>query len=117
MAKRSAGKEDLHQRLLARWLDMRGVDWFHPPNGGARSVVVGRKLKEQGAKAGVPDVVIITPPPAGDFVGTVIELKTKTGRVSEHQKRWLETFAEHGWLTQVCRGWQAAADFLKEWGY
>ena len=116
---RKNASEDTHQQWLAKWLDSRpGLHWFHTPNGGARSVVVGRKLKAQGAKAGIPDVIIITPPPKRPTArGVALELKTEKGRVSEHQKRWLAVFAAFGWETYVAHGWIDATDWLIELGY
>ena len=117
MVKLRTSEED-HQRALAEWLDMRKVAWFHPPNGGHRARTVAAKLKGQGVKAGVPDVIIITPPPARPgAVGTVLELKTETGRVRASQRLWLETFEACGWVALVGRGWVDAVEKLKGLGY
>ena len=56
--------EEQEQVTLAHWLDLHKIAWFHPPNGGHRNVIVGRKLKAQGVKRGVPDVMIVDRPPA-----------------------------------------------------
>ena len=68
------------QILLAQYLDWIGVLWFHPPNEGRRSWRTGVALKRAGMKSGVPDCIIITPPPnRPDRRGTAIELKRCDG--------------------------------------
>jgi len=72
-----------------------------------------------GVKAGVPDIIIIDPPPAfRDCVGTVIELKRgKGGKLSEEQAAWLLKFAGRHWLTAVCFGVDQAIEKLEKAGY
>lgn len=111
--------EDAEQQVLAKWLDMHRINWFHPPNGGHRNVIVASKLKAQGVKRGVPDVMIVDPPPAyPDNVGTAIELKRrKGGTLTKEQKEWLAILDARGWAVAVCRGATEAIEFLKELGY
>lgn len=111
--------EDAEQQVLAKWLDMHKINWFHPPNGGDRNQIVGRKLKLQGVKRGVPDVMIVDPPPASpENVGTAIELKRlKGGRLTKDQKRWLEILKSRGWVVAVCRGADEAVKLLEKLGY
>src|SRR5690554_7178377 len=50
---------------------------WHTPNGGHRNVVVASKLKAQGVKRGVPDIVIVDRPPlCPDNIGTGSEEHT-----------------------------------------
>lgn len=111
--------EEAEQVALAQWLDLHKIAWFHPPNGGHRNVVVAAKLKAQGVKRGVPDVMIVDPPPLyPENVGTAIELKRrKAGRVSENQTEWLEKLRNRGWAVAVCRGATEAIEFLESLGY
>ena len=111
--------EETEQRVLAQWLDMHKINWFHPPNGGHRNVVVAKKLKAQGVKRGVPDVMIVDRPPANPKnVGVAIELKRrKGGSLTKEQKRWLRILSEKGWAVAVCRGADEAIKFLEELGY
>ena len=98
---------------------MHKINWFHPPNGGHRNVVVAKKLKAQGVKRGVPDVMIVDRPPANPKnVGVAIELKRrKGGSLTKEQKRWLRILSEKGWAVAVCRGADEAIKFLEELGY
>ena len=72
------------QGAVAEFLDRAlpsDAAWFHPPNGGHRHPVVAAKLKAQGVKPGVPDVVIIW---RGRAI--FIELKAHKGSLSDAQK-------------------------------
>ena len=111
--------EEAEQKILAQWLDLHQVNWFHPPNGGDRNVIVGRKLKLQGVKRGVPDVIIVDPPPACPAnVGVAIELKRrKGGSLTLEQKEWLNVLEQRGWAVAVCKGADEAIRFLESLGY
>jgi hypothetical protein len=86
---------------------------FAVPNGGARSVVVGRKLKAEGVKRGVPDLV--WPIPRGDYNGLVMELKVGRNKASAEQNEWLEFFESIGWYACVVHDDPAVAMNVLEW--
>jgi len=79
---------------------------FAVPNGGARDVVTGKRLKEEGVKRGVPDVWL--PVARGGYHGLVIELKAGKGRPTPEQKEWLQALAEQGYVALVCVGFDEA---------
>ena len=120
MTSSRADTEDAHQRALADYLDLIGVLWCHVPNGGARNAAEGGKLKAQGVKTGVPDVLIFDVPPGCPRVhGIAIELKRpkgahggRAGKPTDAQLRWLEDLSNHHWLTRVCCGSAEAIDWL-----
>ncbi len=100
--------EDDLQKTVARYLDsIKGkhkFKWCHVPNGGARNVVVASKLKAQGVKPGVPDVMIFKN--NNEFHGLAIELKIhyKSGKKnypSKEQKEWIKYLREEGWAVFV----------------
>lgn len=102
------------QVKLAKYLDMKGYDWFHVPNGGKRDAVTGARMKKQGAKKGVPDNFILNVPQHLDYNGIVIELKRKKGgRLTKEQKDWLIILRSLGWLTKVAYGADDAIDWLE----
>lgn len=75
---------------------------YHVPNQkGTRNVVEVVKLKQQGVKSGVPDIVL--PVARGKYHGLYIELKTLRGRVSDTQKQWLDALRNQGYAAIVCR--------------
>jgi len=109
--------EDKHQEALAQWLDLRGLRWFHPPNGGQRNRIVAGKLKAQGVKAGVPDVIITTPVPNRPEVrGVALELKTEKGRLSSSQRQWLDGLEADGWVCLVGYGRRDAVAHVEKVG-
>lgn len=106
------------QEAVARWLDASGVRWCHVPNGEFRDPRTARRLKAQGVKPGVPDVLIFeSPPNAPMAVGAALELKTEDGRASRGQKDWLDALRLNLWEVAVVHGPDEAAAKLREWGY
>lgn len=67
-----------------------------------------RNRRGAGMRLGVSDII-------GVFNGTAValEIKTKTGVVSEHQKRFMEQFIAHGGLAAVLRSVDEAVDWVK----
>lgn len=86
-ARKSYPEEEL-QKQVAAFLDIAlpdGFRWFHTPNQrGTRKRWENAMLKAMGVKAGVADVIILTPQRA--FIW--IELKAAKGVLSDDQKGW-----------------------------
>ena len=113
-------KEGQEQAALMSWAQMQSWRWpelallFHIPNGGGRSKAEAGRFKAEGVKAGVPDLFL--PVPHGGYHGLFIELKRQAGgRVSTEQKEWIEKLREQGYRVEVCKGWEAAAEVIKEY--
>ena len=119
MLNRSVPTEDQEQATVVEWLQLHGIKFFHVPNGGARNVVTGARLKTLGTKRGVPDLIIVDPPPnCPDSVATAIEMKRqKGGYVTKEQREWLDILRDRGWTVAVCRGAGEAIGTLKALGY
>ena len=110
-------KESEEQRMLMEWAEWGkgsrpGLELlFHIPNGGARNPIEARHLKEQGVKAGVPDLFL--PVARGGYHGLFIELKRKRGgKVSDEQASWIVQLNQKGYLAVVCAGWEEAARMI-----
>lgn len=105
---------------LAEWLDKHPElqsSYFHVPNGGFRRQRTSYWLRKSGAKPGVPDIIIIRPGvyQSRQFAMIGLELKrARSYKVSASQKHWLSTLDSYGHLAVVCRGLDAAKDFLNE---
>ena len=105
---------------LAAWLDKKDLLWCHVPNGGWRTPATGARLKLEGLKPGVPDILIFTPPNALDekgysYLGVALELKrAKGGRLSPEQARWLDDLQGLGWYTVLAIGLADALDALSD---
>lgn len=86
---------------------------FAIPNGGKRDAVTASKLKDEGVKAGVPDICL--PVARQGWHGLFIELKWGYGQASELQKEWSARLTDQGYLAVVVNGWQEAADVLRDY--
>ena len=119
----SVPTERQEQVLVAKLLDHLGLLWCHVPNEGhgrrgKEGAIRGARLRAEGLKSGVPDVLVFDPCKREGRVGLAIELKrVKGGRVSEDQKRWLEELEKRGWVCRVCKGFDEVHQTLKELGY
>ena len=77
------------------------------PNGGKRDKVTAARMKREGLKAGVPDVVL--PVARMGYHGFYLELKVGKNKTSAEQAAWLAALAAEGYLVDVSYGWQEAA--------
>jgi len=122
-SKSSAPSEAEIQKDLVGVIDQARLLWTATANGGKRDKRTAASLKAQGVKAGVPDILIFTPPPSGMFQGLALELKRPQGfgkargRVSAHQRVWLEELRAIGWRAEVAYGYDHAIEILKSSGY
>lgn len=105
-------EEDLMQISVMDFVRYHNLDKFIFHVAGERicSPQAGAKLKRKGVLAGVSDILILKP--SKSFSGACIELKTPTGRLSNHQKSFLSLMKEHGYFTAVCRSAREAKDII-----
>lgn len=97
-------------------------DWrfsliFAVPNGGHRHPVVARKLQREGARAGVPDVLIMVPGTYAEkaYPGAVIEFKSKSGALTDNQSGMLHLINKAGFLVSVMRHPDHAISFIESY--
>lgn len=96
---------------LFQWIDMLSAShqWmttiFHPANGGHRHITTAERLKREGVRAGVPDVIIpkaiISEDNQLQYVGMALELKLTGNRLSKAQAIMLNQLTKQGWLVIV----------------
>ena len=85
---------------------------YHVPNGGSRNILEAIHLKQQGVKAGVPDLCL--PVPRCGFHGLYIEMKRrKNARVAESQKKWIAALRRQGYFAAVCYGADEAIKLIE----
>ena len=110
------------QRELFAWVLL--LPFSHPaklafavPNGARTSISVAKRLKAEGLRAGVPDVVL--PVARGGHHGLFIELKRADGVPSDVnvvQRQWHEALKAQGYRVVVAFGAaqarQAITDYL-----
>jgi len=87
------------------------IFWATVPNGGLRNQRVAQKLKAEGLKPGVADMFFMLPH------GRVawLELKTRTGQLSDHQHGFKTRCRELGHLWAMARSVEEAIPHLAAW--
>ena len=107
--------ENWHQKQLIQWVKQFpwGQFLFHIPNEttGGRGWIV--RNSQMGCRKGVPDLML--PIPAGGYHGLFVEMKTRRGKVSDNQQRWIDALNTFGYRAVVCYGWEAARDEIESY--
>jgi hypothetical protein len=121
--------EDQEQEAFVQWLRLKGYPHFRVPNETyTRSWSQKAKNKKLGVSSGVPDLFVAVPfPPPHLIIAhkdrddevrnktlVAIEMKRKKGgTTSANQKKWIKTLNEAGIQTVVCKGCDAAIEFIE----
>ena len=118
--KSKVDREGAQQSLFFNWLRFAHPEvyqhTFHVPNGGQRNRVTGAKLKREGVKPGVPDIIVALP--KGHWSALFIEFKAArphSAAVSAEQKAWLMRLSRAGYLAVVCRGVEEAKKAIEDY--
>lgn len=105
-----------HQKAVFEWAsiaagsDARLKLLFHIANGGKRNIVVAKKLRAEGVRAGVPDLFL--PVARAAYNGCFIELKRQGGRLSPAQRLWKGLLEGQGYMVCVCYGADEAINVI-----
>jgi hypothetical protein len=108
-----------HQVLLFQWMALQGnrmpelCEAFAVPNGARTSMRTAKKLKAEGLKKGIEDIILLVPRAA--YHGLLIELKKADGvasDVSPDQRAWHSVHRARGYCVDVCFGWEQARESL-----
>jgi len=100
-------KEDHEQIAFVTWLKKKGFWVSASANGGSRNLFEAMKFKRMGVSAGYPDVFV--PLPTTTFHGFFIEMKrSKGGKTSELQLKWLQYLRDNGYYAEVANGFEEA---------
>jgi len=109
--------EHKEQTLFFNWCLKHQLEYafvnmiFSIPNGANFDAIRGKLLKDEGLRAGIPDMFL--PVPQGKFHGMFIEMKVrKGGNVSPKQKAWMNALTEQGYLCVVAKGFQEAREHV-----
>lgn len=115
MKKNNSPPESWEQEMVFAWIFAHEI---HEPrlklaygtlNGVRLSVGLRVKMKNQGNRKGVPDIVL--PAIGHKYNGLYIELKrVKGGKVSKDQKEYMELLRDQGYDAVVCKGHREAID-------
>lgn len=105
--------ESEHQIGYFQWCRVMGGRYprldtiFAIPNGGYRSKATAHRMKFEGLKAGVWDILI--PVQMGQHCGMWIEMKVKKNKLTPGQISFRETVGE-SYLWSVCYSWEEAVE-------
>lgn len=110
---RRSQPEHVEQSLLLQWAEVASSRTpelgllFAIPNGGHRDIRTAVKLKREGVKRGVPDLML--PVPRGPHHGLFLEMKAgPTSRVQHEQLVWHTALRAQGYAVRVAYGWESA---------
>lgn len=114
-------QEDIEQQMVIRWSQQATIRGkypelkllYHVPNERKCSAQEGTRLKRMGVKPGVPDLCL--PVARGNAHGLYIEMKTKTGKLSDTQRWWQSELNGQDYLSTVCYGWEQAIKVLTDY--
>lgn len=107
------------QTMLFQWAKLHEYLYpelrllYHCPNGGSRDAVECYHLKQQGVRAGVPDLIL--PVARGQYYGLYLEVKAEGGRLQDSQKQWLDELNRQGYKAIVCYGFDEAKTAIEEY--
>lgn len=97
-----------------KFLQYPELEWlFAIPNGGARHPAVGKRMKDEGVKAGVWDIML--PVARNGYHGLFIEMKYGANKLSEKQVEFEKHLIQEGYKTHIAYDWQEALEYLKKY--
>ena len=105
--------EDQLQKAVATYLDACGLLWCHVPNEGKRHPVSGKRLKDKGMKAGVPDCLIFES--TQEYKGLAIELKVGRNAPTESQLEWKAKLISRGWAWELAYDLDEVISIVKQY--
>lgn len=91
-----------------------GLRWaFTIPNGTRTSIHVAAKMKAEGVRKGIADIMI--PHASGGYMGMFLELKSERGTLSPEQKQFLHDMALEGYYTEAAHGLDEAIELITKY--
>lgn len=110
-------EEESHQRAFIKWASMHKYKsgvlrhyLLHIPNESKRTPGFGKLLVDMGMTAGAWDIFCFIP--NNKYPGLWLEFKSKTGRLTPHQKTFQSRLEECGQLGFVVRSWLEAKEII-----
>jgi hypothetical protein len=102
--------EHPEQCIVVEWLELHHVRFFAVPSGGYRDWRTATRLKDEGCRRGVPDLICLL----DNGINVALEMKAaKGGTTSDEQKEWIAFFrGRPNWFGYVAHGSDAAIKML-----
>ena len=144
MAGKRLDLEHGEQVALVQWADYQLIPILHPqvnhgltvggsnrlgdylfsvPNGARMAINTAKKMKAEGLRSGVPDLMLAIP--VDQHCGLFIEMKkgrehfkgqaAAKSAVSENQKTWMARLRSQGYYCVVCYGFDEAKTAIQEY--
>lgn len=98
------------QVQICKYLKARNIYFFAVPNGEKRSMITGKKLKEEGVLAGVSDLVVLL-----KSTPIFIEVKTLKGKQSLEQLEFETKVTQLGYPYYLVRSAEDVDKILKNY--
>lgn len=111
--------EAVQQKMVIEWCEWNSnrfeeLKWiFHCPNEAKRNPKTGAELKRLGMRAGVPDLLLLSP--KGEYIGLAIEMKYGKNKCTLEQIKWLDWLHKQGYMCKVCYGSEEAIETIKQY--
>ena len=111
--------EAQEQKAVIEWCSWNSdrfeeLKWiFHCPNEAKRSKITGAELKRLGMRAGVPDLLLLSP--KGKYIGLAIEMKYGKNKCNIEQVKWLDWLYKQGYMCKICYSSDEAIEVIKEY--
>lgn len=113
MATKIKSDETQDTIVVASWMRLHRIVFYHIPNEAKRSIATAMIEKEMGLESGVPDFCIAMA--RKGYHGLYIEMKTEKGKATENQLKWLKKLREQGYATYICRSSKSAIKCISEY--
>lgn len=84
---------------------------IHIKNEGKKSIGEAMKDKAEGLVSGAPDIMI----PGSPTLMIEVKKQSKSARVSQNQKEYMNNAVANGAMCFVCYGWEMAWVALEKW--
>lgn len=98
--------EHQEQADVIRWWNVAHKQYALPyfalfavPNGGARDVITGSRLKAEGVRRGALDLILAKP--KGGYSGLFIEMKVGNNKPTDEQEQFIDYLANAGYVASV----------------
>lgn len=111
--KRKAQPEAAIQRAIIARLRMSGIVCHHSPNAAKRSVIGGKRVKQDGMITGWPDLTVVGP----EGLVAFLEVKAPGGKLSPAQGEIGMMLIHMGHTWAEVRSQDEAVAALKTWGW
>lgn len=109
--------EEHLQESCVRWFDLQYPSHrlllHHSPNGGRRDAREGARFKAMGTRAGFPDLILLLPSIAGNYLA--MEMKSDKGRQTESQKAMQSAIVNAGGSYAVVRSFDEFRNIVDFW--